>query len=174
MGLWITAVPGFALGVLVLSGTYRLHELGATSQIIAIAFTGIAIINVFVNPRIGRASDRLGRRTPISLALLVAAIALGLLAAAAFEVPTVILIAIAGAVMLAVAGPGLALVGDEIHANGGDPSHATFLMNMTWGPAAALGALLAGLAHGHTGAELSLIGLGVVALGTLVLVRRYV
>jgi proline racemase len=37
-----------------------------------------------------------------------------------------------------------------------------------------VGALLAGLAHGHTGAELSLIGLGVVALGTLVLVRRYV
>lgn len=173
MGLWITAVPGFALGVLTLSGTYRLHELGAGATIVAIAFSGVAVINVFVAPRIGKASDRLGRRKPLMLGLAVAAIAIVLIAAAAFEVSTVALIAIAGAFMLAVAGPGLALVGDGVHEAGGDPAHATFLMNMAWGPAAALGAVSAGLAHGSTGAELSLLMLAAVAAVSLLLVRRH-
>lgn len=171
-GLWITSVPGFALGVLTLSGTYRLDELGASSTIIAIAFSGIAIINVFAAPRIGKASDRLGRRRPLMLALSVAAIAVGLIVAVSFEASTVVLIAIAGAFMLAIAGPGLALVGDGIHDLGGDPAHATFLMNMAWGPAAALGAISAGIVHGAVGAELSLLMLAAIAVVSLIFVRR--
>jgi MFS family permease len=171
-GLWITSVPGFALGVLTLSGTYRLNEMGASATIVAVAFSGIAVINVFVAPRIGKASDRLGRRKPLMLALAVSAIAIILMAAAAFEVSTVALISIAGAFMLAAAGPGLALVGDGVHELGGDPAHGTFLMNMFWGPAAALGAISAGFVHGSTGAELSLLMLAAVAGISLVLVRR--
>jgi len=171
-GLWITSVPGFALGVLTLSGTYRLDELGASSTIIAIAFSGIAIINVFVAPRIGKASDRLGRRKPLVLALIVAAIAISLIIAATSEISTVALIAIAGAFMLAIAGPGLALVGDGIHDLHGDPAHAAFLMNMAWGPAAALGAITAGFLHGATGAELSLLMLATIAAVSILLVRR--
>lgn len=171
-GLWITSVPGFALGVLTLSGTYRLHELGAASTVVALAFSGIAVINVFVAPRIGRASDRMGRRRPLMLALAVAAIAITLIAAASFEISTVVLIAVAGAFMLAVAGPGLALIGDGIRDQGGDPGHATFLMNVFWGPAAALGAIGAGLIHGSIGAEISLIALAGIAVVSLVIVRR--
>ena len=173
VGLWITSVPGFALGVLTLSGTYRLDEVGAGSAIIAAAFSGIAVINVFVAPRIGRASDRLGRRRPLMLALAVSGVAVALMIAAAFEVSTVALIAIAGAFMLAIAGPGLALVGDGIREQGGDPVHATFLMNVFWGPAAALGAIASGLVHGSVGAEVSLFMLAAVAGASLLLVRRY-
>jgi DHA1 family solute carrier family 18 vesicular amine transporter 1/2 len=163
-GLWITSVPAFALGVLTLSGTYRLTEIGACSTIIAIAFSGIAVINVFVAPRIGKASDRLGRRKPLMLALIVATIALLLITAASFETSTIVLIAIAG--------PGLALVGDGIHELGGDPAQGTFLMNMFWGPAATLGAISAGLVHGSIGSEVSLLMLAVVAASSVVLVRR--
>jgi len=173
IGLWITSVPGFALGVLTVSGTYRLHELQAGSAVVAIAFSGIAVINVFLAPRIGRASDRVGRRTPLTLALAVSAVAITLIVAASFEVSTVVLIAIAGAFMLAVAGPGLALVGDGLAADGGDPAGATFLMNIFWGPAAALGAIGAGLVHGATGAAVSLLALAAIAAVSLVLVRRY-
>lgn len=172
IGLWITSVPGFALGVLTLSGTYRLHEVGAGSTVIAIAFSGIAVINVFVAPRIGAASDRMGRHRPIALALLVAAVALILMALAALEVSTVALIAVAGAVLLAIGGPGLALVGDGIARMGGDARNATFLMNLAWGPSAAIGAVAAGLVHGARGAELSLILLAGVAVLSMLLVRR--
>ena len=173
IGLLITSVPGFALGVLTLSGTYRLDEMHAGSTIIAVAFSGVAVINVFVAPRIGRASDRLGRRRPLMLALAVAGIGVALIAAAAFEVSTVALIAVAGAFMLAVAGPGLALVGDGIRDQGGDPAHATFLMNICWGPSAALGAIAAGLVHGAIGAEISLLMLAAIAGASFLLVRRY-
>jgi predicted MFS family arabinose efflux permease len=172
IGLWITSVPGFALGVLTLSGAYRLDEMGASSTIVALAFSGIAVINVFVAPRIGKASDRLGRRKPLMLALSVAAIAIVLIIAASLEISTVALISIAGAFMLAVAGPGLALVGDGVQDLGGDPAHGTFLMNMFWGPAAALGAISAGFVHGSAGAELSLLVLAAVAGISLLRVRR--
>lgn len=173
IGLWITSVPGFALGVLTVSGTYRLHELGAGSIIVASAFSGIAIINVFLAPRLGHASDRMGRRRPLMLALAVAAIAIALIAAVSFEISTVVLIAIAGAFMLTVAGPGLALIGDGIIAEGGDPAGATFLMNVFWGPAAAIGAIGAGLVHGAVSAEVSFLLLAGVAAVSAVAVRRY-
>jgi len=92
---------------------------------------------------------------------------------AALEVPTIALISVAGAFMLTVAGPGLALIGDGIRDLGGDPLHSTFLMNVFWGPAAALGAIAAGLVHGQAGAELSLLMLSVVAGGSILLVRRH-
>ena len=173
IGLWITSVPGFALGVLTVSGTYRLHELGAGSIIVASAFSGIAIINVFLAPRLGHASDRMGRRRPLMLALAVAAIAIALIAAVSFEISTVVLIAIAGAFMLTVAGPGLALIGDGIIAEGGDPAGATFLLNVFWGPAAAIGAIGAGLVHGAVSAEVSFLLLAGVAAVSAVAVRRY-
>jgi predicted MFS family arabinose efflux permease len=173
IGLWITSVPGFALGVLTVSGTYRLHELGAGSVLVAAAFSGIAIINVFLAPRVGRASDRVGRRKPLILALVVAAIAIALIAAAAFQISTVVLIAIAGAFMLTVAGPGLALIGDGIIGEGGDPSGATLLMNVFWGPAAAIGAIGAGLVHGGITAEISFLLLAAITGASAVAVRRY-
>ncbi len=173
LGLWITSLPGFALGVLTLSGTYRLDELGASSTIIAIAFSGMAVINVFVAPRIGKASDRIGRRKPLMLSLIVSTFAILIMVATAFEVSTIVLIAIAGAFMLTIAGPGLALVGDGIAREGGDPAHAAFLMNVCWGPAAALGAISAGLVHGAAGAEISLLMLAAVAALSFVFVRRY-
>ena len=43
---------------------------------------------------------------------------------------------------------------------------------MAWGPAAALGAISAGLVHGAFGAEVSLLMLSAVAVISLVLVRR--
>lgn len=170
--LWITSVPGYALGVLTLSGTYRLDEIGAGATAIAIAFSGIAVINVFLAPRIGQASDRLGRRRPLLLALGVSAFAILLMLGATLKVPTVALIAIAGAFMLAVAGPGLALVGDGVHDLRGDPAHAIILMNLCWGPAAALGAITAGMVHGARGAVLSLLLLAIVAAVSLIPVQR--
>jgi predicted MFS family arabinose efflux permease len=173
IGLWITSVPGFAFGVLTVSGTYRLHELGAGSIIVASAFSGIAIINVFLAPRLGHASDRKGRRRPLMLALAVAAIAITLIAAVSLEISTVVLIAVAGAFMLTVAGPGLALIGDGIVARGGDPAEAMFLMNVFWGPAAAIGAIGAGLVHSAASAEVSFLLLAGVAAVSAVAVRRY-
>lgn len=173
IGLWITSVPAFALGVLTVSGTYRLHELGAGPVFVAISFSGIATLNVFVAPWLGRASDRLGRRKPVMLSLAVATLSVALILAVAFKISTVILIAISGAFLLAVAGPGLSLIGDSISQDGGDPAGATLLMNVFWGPSAALGSIIAGLVHGGFGVEVSLVMLAIVAAVSVLVVRRY-
>ena len=172
LGLWITSIPGFALGILTVSGTYRLHELRASSMLVAIAFSGIALLNIVLAPRLGQASDRYGRRDPLTLALVVTAIAIALMAATSLKLSTVVLISIGGAFMLAVAGPGLALIGDGISLNGGDTAGATLLMNLFWGPAAALGAISAGLVHGALGAEWSFLLLTAVAAVSIIPVRR--
>lgn len=174
IGLWITAIPGFTLGVLTVSGSYRIAELGGTSLAIAIGFSGIAVINVFLNPRIGNLSDRLGRERPTAIALSGAAIALLAIILAAFEVSTIALIALTGALMMTIGGPGLALIGDEIARRGGDPAQATLLMNLFWGPTAAVGAIAAGIFHDAVGAELAFGMLGVVAvLSAIVVYRAY-
>lgn len=173
IGLWITSLPGFALGVLTVSGTYRLHELGAAPLFVAVAFSGIATLNIFVASWLGRASDRLGRRNPVMLALAVATISVALIVALAFKISTVVLIAIAGACLLAVAGPGLSLIVDSISRDGGDPAGATLLMNLFWGPAAAIGSIAAGLVHGDFGVQVSLVMLATVAALSVLVVRRY-
>ena len=45
-------------------------------------------------------------------------------------------------------------------------------MNVFWGPAAALGAISAGIVHGSAGAELSLLMLAAIAVVSLIYVRR--
>jgi predicted MFS family arabinose efflux permease len=172
IGLWITAIPGFTLGVLTVSGSYRIAELGGTSLAIAIGFSGIAVINVFLNPRIGNLSDRLGRERPTAIALSGAAIALLAIILAAFEVSTIALIALTGALMMSIGGPGLALIGDEIARRGGDPAQATLLMNLFWGPTAALGAIAAGIFHDAVGAVLAFGMLAAVAAVSAAVVYR--
>ena len=172
IGLWITAIPGFTLGVLTVSGSYRIAELGGTSLAIGIAFSGIAVINVFLNPRIGHLSDRIGRERPAAIALICAAVAITVIVLTAIEVSTIALIAMTGALMTTIGGPGLALVGDEIARRGGDPAQATLLMNLFWGPTAAVGAVAAGIFHDAIGAAAALGMLGVVALISAAVVYR--
>lgn len=173
IGLWITSLPGFAIGVLVVSAAYRLDEVGSSSIAIALAFSGIAVINVFTNPVIGRLSDTLGRRTPLLYALALTTIALIVMTLLAIEIPAIVLISVTGALVMTIAGPGLALVADSISDRNGDSAQATFLMNICWGPAAALGAALAGIFHSARGAELSLGMLACVAFATIALTYRY-
>lgn len=172
IGLWITAIPGFTLGVLTVSGSYRISELGGTSLAIGIAFSGIAIINVFLNPRMGRISDRVGRERPTAIALVSATVAIAVIILAAIEFSTIALIALTGALMVTIGGPGLALIGDEIAHRGGDPAQATLLMNLFWGPTAAIGAIAAGVFHDAIGAVAALAMLGVVALVSAAVVYR--
>ncbi len=172
VGLWITSVPGFAVGVLTVSGTYRLDEMGGGHLMVAIAFSSMAVINVFMHPWVGKAIDVIGRKKPLMVALLVSTIAIGLIAAPSFAIATVALIAIAGSSIRIIMGPGLALIGDGLSESGGDPERRTFLTNLLWGPTAALGAISAGLVHGSLGVEISLVVLATITAISYLMVRR--
>jgi len=69
-------------------------------------------------------------------------------------------------------GPGFALVGDGVESLGGNSADTTFLVNLSWGPSAALGAILAGVCHDAVGANLSFAVLAAVAAVSAGIVYR--
>jgi hypothetical protein len=105
--------------------------------------------------------------------MLLTAIAMSMLISIHERVALVALIAIAGSVFSVVDGPGFALVGDGVESLGGNDTTTTFLVNLSWGPSAALGAVLAGVCHDVAGAALSFGVLAAVTAFSAGLVYRY-
>jgi MFS family permease len=172
IGLWITSLPAFGGGVIVVSGAYRLDEVGASALMIGIAFGGMAVITAILEPVVGRVSDKRGRRRPLTALMLLTAIAMSMLMSIHEREAMVVLIAIAGSFFSVVDGPGFALVGDGVESLGGNSADTTFLVNLSWGPSAALGAILAGVCHDAVGANLSFAVLAAVAAVSAGIVYR--
>ncbi|MGV0993314.1 MAG: MFS transporter [Mycobacterium sp.] len=172
LGLWITSLPAFGIGMLLVSGSFRIHEAGGTALLIAAAFSGIAVINTASGPLLGRITDKRGRLRPLFVLMALAAITLAILVPVEARVPLIVLIAISGSFMSLLGGPGFALVVDGVDLRGGNAAEATFLMNLFWGPAAALGAILAGFFHDAVGAELSFVVLSAVTAVSAGIVYR--
>jgi MFS family permease len=172
LGLWITSLPAFGGGVIVVSGAYRLDEAGASALLIGIAFGGMAVITTILEPIAGRVSDRWGRPRPLMVLMLLTAIAMSMLILIHERVALVVLIAIGGSVFSVMDGPGFALVGDGVESLGGNAAATTFLVNLSWGPSAALGAILAGVCHDAVGADLSFAVLATVAVVSAGIIYR--
>jgi len=173
LGLWITSLPAFGGGVIVVSGAYRLDEAGASALMIGIAYGGMAVMTAILEPIVGRVSDTWGRRPPLIVLMLLSAIAMSMLIPIHERVALVALISIAGSVFSVVDGPGFALVGDGVESLGGSDTTTTFLVNLSWGPSAALGAIIAGVCHDAVGAGLSFGVLAAVIAFSAGLVYRY-
>ena len=173
LGLWITSLPAFGGGVVVVSGAYRLDEAGASALMIGIAFGAMAVITAILEPLLGRVSDTWGRRRPLLVLMLLTAITMSMLIPIHERMALVVLIAVAGSIFSVVDGPGFALVGDGVESLGGNDATTTFLVNLSWGPSAALGAVLAGVCHDVAGAGLSFGALAAVTAFSAGLVYRY-
>jgi MFS family permease len=78
-GLWLTALPGLAFGVIDVLAPLRLGALGATAAVIGATFLASAAIETGLSPLAGRLSDRRGALVPVQLSL-AAAVAVSLLA----------------------------------------------------------------------------------------------
>jgi MFS family permease len=172
LGLWITSLPAFGGGVIVVSGAFRLDEAGASALMIGIAFCGMALITAILEPVLGRMSDKWGRRRPLLVLMLLAATTMSMLIPIHQRVILVVLIAVAGSLFSLVDGPGFALVGDGVESLGGDDRETAFLVNLSWGPFAAFGAILAGVCHDAVGADLSFAVLAAVAVVSVGVVHR--
>jgi MFS family permease len=173
LGLWITSLPAFGGGVVVVSGAYRLDEAGASALMIGIAFGAMAVITAILEPLLGRVSDTWGRRRPLLVLMLLTAITMSMLIPIHERMALVVLIAVAGSIFSVVDGPGFALVGDGVESLGGNDATTTFLVNLSWGPSAAAGAVLAGVCHDVAGAGLSFGALAAVTAFSAGLVYRY-
>jgi MFS family permease len=142
-GLWLNTLPAFLFGMLVVLVPLRLDDGGFNPFAIGAVFLAAGLIEVVVNPFLGRFSDRRGRLLPIRAAL-AGSIVVAIAFAAARDPYLVALLAVVATVAFgAFYTPGMALVSDRAELSGLSQAIGFGIMNTAWalgnmtGPAAA-------------------------------------
>jgi MFS family permease len=75
-GMWLTALPAIAFGVLDVLAPLRLDALGASALALGLTFFAAAGLEGVVTPAVGRYTDRAGTRSVVRLGLAVTVVAL--------------------------------------------------------------------------------------------------
>lgn len=133
-GLWLNMLPAMLLGLLIVLTPLALDDAGWTTFAIATVFFVAGLIEVFLNPFLGRFSDRVGRLLPIRVALTASvAVAIGL-AVATVSGPALIalLVCAAAASFGSLYTPSMALTSHRAEAVGLAQGLAFGVMNTAW------------------------------------------
>lgn len=148
-GLWLTMLPALFFGVLDVLAPLALDEAGWTALAIAAVFVSAGLIEVVLNPVLGRVSDRRGRLYPIRLALMGSVV---VATALALATQPFMVAGLALAAALAFGGfytPSMALVSDRAERHGLPQGLGFGVMNSAWATGAMVGPVVGGaLAHG--------------------------
>lgn len=151
VGMWLTALPAAAFGVIDVLAPLRLDALGATSLALGVTFFAAAGTEAIVSPASGRAADRLGARPIVRGGL-----AIGLVAMAVVHLPqtawllAVVVVLVCGmlGVLWVPAGLLLTAGADQI---GLDSAYAFAFFNLAWAGGFTVGAAGGGALAQATG-----------------------
>jgi len=172
IGIWLISLSGVAFGVIYVLAPLRLSRLGASGNVIAVAFLCGAVLESALAPLAGRLSDRLGPKRPVATAL-----AGGVLFATLVSLPR----SVAWLSVLLVAGmpffevlyaPANALVMKGAKRQELNYSIAFALTNLTWAAGQAVAASASGALAQATSDFIPYSLLAVACLGTLALLPR--
>ena len=131
-GLWLNALPALLFGLLAVLVPLRLDDAGYGALAIGVVFFASGLLEVAVNPLLGRFSDRRGRLLPIRAAL---AASLGVTIAYAIvsdPVAVMVLTALAAVSFGGFYTPGMALVSDRAETIGLSQGLGFGIMNTAW------------------------------------------
>jgi predicted MFS family arabinose efflux permease len=172
-GLWLNTLPAWLFGMLVVLVPLRLDEGGFAPFAIGAVFLAAGLIEVVVNPLLGRFSDRRGRLLPIRFAL-AGSIAVALAFAFAREPYAVAALTVLAAITFgSFYTPGMALVSDRAELTGLSQALGFGIMNTAWALGNMSGPSLAGWLAEVGGDALpyavgaALCGLTLLATGTV-------
>jgi MFS family permease len=166
-GLWLNTLPAWLFGVLVVLVPLRLDEGGFAPFAIGAVFLAAGVIEVVVNPLLGRFSDRRGRLLPVRLAL-AGSIAIALAFAAARDPYAVAFLTILAAVSFgALYTPAMALVSDRSELAGLSQAIGFGIMNTAWALGNVSGPSLAGVLADATSDAVPYLLAGALCLLTL-------
>jgi predicted MFS family arabinose efflux permease len=143
-GLWLNTLPAMLFGMLVVLAPLALDEHGWSTLAIASLFFAAGLLEVVINPILGRASDRAGRLLPIRIAVAASIIVAAGLAFATQPVLIAVLVAAASLSFGACYTPGMALTSDRADVAGLAQGLAFGFMNTAWSLGATVGPTLGG------------------------------
>jgi predicted MFS family arabinose efflux permease len=131
-GLWLNTLPALLFGMLVVLAPLALDRSGWSPFAIAIVFFGAGLVEVVINPLLGRASDRVGQLLPVRIALAASIVVAVALAAASEPLAIAVLVSAAGITFGGFYTPGMALTSHRAEAAGLAQGLAFGMMNSAW------------------------------------------
>jgi predicted MFS family arabinose efflux permease len=143
-GMWLTALPAAAFGVLDVLAPLRLDALGASALALAATFFAAAGVEAIVTPAVGRYTDRAGARTVVrgGLAATVAGLVVLQLPDTALAL-SIVVVAVSG--LLGVLWvPAMSLLTGGAEKIGLDHGFAFAYFNLAWAAGFSLGAFAGG------------------------------
>jgi MFS family permease len=171
-GLWLNTLPAMFFGALDVLVPLELDTAGYGALAIAAVFVTAGLVEVAINPFVGRVSDRRGRLFPVRVSL-AASVCVALALALAGE--PLVIAALVVAASISFGGfytPGMALVADRAELAGLAQGIGFGVMNSAWAAGALLGPSVGGgLAHAFGDAVPYVLSAVLCAL-TLVAVSR--
>ena len=143
-GLWLSLLPAMFFGVLAVLAPLTLDDAGWSTLAIAIVFFAASLVEVVMNPALGRFSDRAGRLLPIRVSLGAASIAAAGLALASGAAAVAALVVVSTICFGSFYTPGISLTSHRADAAGLAQGLSYGVMNTAW----ALGELIGPTAGG--------------------------
>jgi MFS family permease len=170
--LWLNTLPALFFGTLDVLVPLRLDDAGYGALAIAAVFAAAGLIEVAVNPIVGRVSDEHGRLVPIRVSL---AASIVVSAAIAFATEPLVVAALVVAASISFGGfytPGMALVADRAELAGLAQGIGFGVMNSAWAAGALVGPAVGGALAEAFGDAVPYVLCGVLCAATLVAVTR--
>jgi len=143
-GLWLNTLPAMLFGVLVVLAPLALDDAGWSTLAIAAVFFVTGLVEVAINPLLGRATDRVGRLLPIRVGLTASIVVAAALAASSEPLMIAALVGAAAISFGSLYIPGMALTSHRAESTGLAQGLAFGIMNTAWAVGALLGPSLGG------------------------------
>jgi MFS family permease len=131
-GLWLNTLPAFLFGMLIVLAPLALDDHGWSTLGIASVFFAAGLLEVVINPLLGRASDRRGRLLPIRVALGASTVVAAALAFAREPLFIALLVCAAAFSFGGFYTPGMSLTSHRAEAVGVAQGLAFGFMNSAW------------------------------------------
>ncbi len=170
-GLWLNTLPAMLFGLLIVLTPLALGDAGWKTAAIAAVFFSAGLIEVFLNPLLGRYSDHVGRLLPIRVALTASVVVAIALASSSEPVFLAVFICAASISFGSLYTPGMSLTSHRADAAGLAQGLSFGVMNTAWALGEVVGPTAGGaLAESYGDATPYLVG---AALCALTLVATY-
>ena len=131
-GLWLNMLPAMLFGLLIVLTPLALDDAGWGTFAIAAVFLASGLVEVVLNPLLGRFSDRVGRLLPIRVALAASVVVALALAASSSAAVVAVLVCAAGISFGSLYTPGMSLTSHRAENAGLAQGLAFGVMNTAW------------------------------------------